>query len=116
MPVRLITFDLDYTLWDATPALLAAEQAMHDWIATHSPVTASFYPPEKMREYRQWLAQSYPQLQGKVSELRYETLRRVFMQAGHDRERPVSWLKVPFRPSFSSVAAVSFCTPVPMKL
>lgn len=87
MPVRLITFDLDYTLWDATPALLAAEQVMHDWIATHSPVTASFYPPEKMREYRQWLAQSYPQLQGKVSELRYETLRRVFMQAGHDRDK-----------------------------
>ena len=86
MPVKLITFDLDYTLWDPTASLIAAEEAMYAWIREHSPVTASFYPPEKMREYKNWLAASYPEMAGRVSELRTETLRRVFMQSGHDRD------------------------------
>lgn len=102
MPIRLITLDLDYTLWDATPALVAAENAMYQWIAAHSPETASFYPPEKMREYKNWVAASYPELSGKVSELRFETLRRVFMQSGHDRDHARELAKGAFNAFFNA--------------
>lgn len=87
MAIKLLTFDLDHTLWDPTPALVAAEQAMHQWVEDNSPVTARFYPPQAMREYKVQLAAAYPEFRDKVSELRLETLRRIFMQSGHDRDQ-----------------------------
>ena len=86
MTLRLITFDLDHTLWDPTDALIAAEQAMFGWINEHSPVTASFYPPEKFHAYKKDLAAAYPELTGKVSEFRFQLLRRIFLQSGHDSD------------------------------
>jgi HAD superfamily hydrolase (TIGR01509 family) len=87
LAIKLLTFDLDHTLWDPTPALIAAEQAMHQWIAENSPATARFYPPEAIREYRNQLAEAYPEFRDKLSELRFDTLRRVFMQSGHHRDQ-----------------------------
>ena len=86
MTLRLITFDLDHTLWDPTDALIAAEQAMFGWINEHSPVTASFYPPEKFHAYKKDLAAAYPELTAKVSEFRFQLLRRIFLQSGHDSD------------------------------
>lgn len=40
-----------------------------------------------MREYRIQLAAAYPEFRDKLSELRFETLRRIFMQSGHDRDQ-----------------------------
>ena len=37
MTLRLITFDLDDTLWDAPPVLQAAEAALQRWLAEHAP-------------------------------------------------------------------------------
>ena len=86
MTFGLITFDLDHTLWDPTNALIAAERAMFNWISEHSPVTAEFYPPEKFHAYKQDLAAAYPELTGKVSEFRFQLLRRIFLQSGHDSD------------------------------
>ena len=86
MTFGLITFDLDHTLWDPTNALIAAERAMFNWISEHSPVTAEFYPPEKFHAYKKDLAAAYPELTGKVSEFRFQLLRRIFLQSGHDSD------------------------------
>ena len=87
MAIKLITLDLDHTLWDTDPVLNAAEAAVFEWIAEHSPATLSLYTPEKMAEYKAQLAASYPELRDKVSALRIQTLVRVFMQSGNDRQR-----------------------------
>lgn len=96
MSIRLLTFDLDHTLWDPTDALIAAERAMFDWIKTHSPVTASFYPPEKFHAYKRDLAAAYPDLIGRVSEFRYELLRRIFLQSGHNSEQAAKMAQAAF--------------------
>ena len=36
-PIRLITFDLDNTLWDVEPVIIRADAAMHDWLAQAHP-------------------------------------------------------------------------------
>ena len=41
MSIRLITFDLDDTLWDNRPVILGAEAAMRDWLALHTPRLAA---------------------------------------------------------------------------
>ena len=35
--IKVITFDLDNTLWDVEPALLRAEQAQQEWLQQHRP-------------------------------------------------------------------------------
>ena len=85
MAKGLITLDLDHTLWDTDPVLIAAEQAMYDWISEHSPNTAALFPPDSLREYRQQIAASYPELRNRMTALRLATLTRVFMMSGHDR-------------------------------
>lgn len=97
MAIRLITLDLDHTLWDTDPVLVAAEAAMFRWISEHSPDTLSIYPPAKMAEYKNQIAASYPELRDKVSALRKATLMRVFLQTGNDRERAEAMAEEAFR-------------------
>lgn len=87
MAVSLLTLDLDNTLWETDPVIVRAERACHDWIVTNVPQAADFYSMEAIREYRNQIAECYPDLRFRVSRLREEVLRRVFMQSGIDRER-----------------------------
>lgn len=87
MALRLLTLDLDNTLWETDPVIVAAERKTHAWINEHCPQAASFYSLEALREYRNQIAECYPQLRFQVSKLREEVLRRVFMQSGVERER-----------------------------
>jgi len=85
--IRLLTFDLDNTLWETDPVIARAEQITHEWICKHVPQAAGFYSLDALREYRNQIAASYPDLRFRVSRLREEVLRRVFMQSGESRER-----------------------------
>jgi FMN phosphatase YigB (HAD superfamily) len=37
MSIKLITFDLDDTLWETAPAIVSAEAMLRDWLAEHAP-------------------------------------------------------------------------------
>lgn len=87
MSIKLITLDLDNTLWQTDPVIIKAEQACHDWIVENIPQAAEFYTMEALRQYKNDIAECYPQLRHKVSELRIEVLRRVFLQAGLTRSK-----------------------------
>lgn len=69
---------------------------MYQWIEINSPSAAKFYPPPAMHEYRIQLAAAYPEFRDKLSELRIETLRRIFMQSGHDRDQARSMAEQAF--------------------
>lgn len=88
MSIRLLTFDLDNTLWYVDPVIIRAEQASYDWLVQQCPAIASLYnSPDSIREYRNQIAACYPELSFRVSKLREETLRLVLMQAGVEHER-----------------------------
>lgn len=87
MAIKLITLDLDNTLWETDPVIIKAEKACHDWIVENVPQAAEFYTMEALRQYKNDIAECYPQLRHKVSELRIEVLRRVFLQAGLTRSK-----------------------------
>lgn len=82
MPVRLITFDLDDTLWDVAPVLYAAEAELLDWLARHAPRLGAA-AAERLQHNRQWLLEREPILQGRISELRRRALRHSLEQAGY---------------------------------
>ena len=49
---RLITLDLDDTVWPCEPVIRAAEEALLDWLARHAPRLAALHDRQSLREHR----------------------------------------------------------------
>jgi len=75
--IRLLTFDLDDTLWNNRPVLLAAEQSLYDWLALHYPRIGEMYTVESMRKLRMQLARQEPNLRYHMTALRKRSLQLV---------------------------------------
>ncbi|MGD8378195.1 MAG: HAD-IA family hydrolase [Gammaproteobacteria bacterium] len=81
---RVITFDLDDTLWAVEPVIREAELQLHDWFAQHHPGVAERFPVPAMRDLRRAVGAEYPHLAHDLSELRLISLRRALVAAGYD--------------------------------
>lgn len=82
--IRAITFDLDDTLWDNRPVLMAAEQELYNWLISNYPRIGEHHTLESMRGLRKELYQNNPELRHDISELRRVSLRRAAEAAGYD--------------------------------
>ncbi len=82
--IQALTFDLDDTLWDNRPVLIAAEQTLYDWLLLHYPRIGSRYTLEALREIRVDLVRQYPELGHKMTELRKTSLRLAAESVGYD--------------------------------
>lgn len=82
MSIRLITFDLDDTLWHAAPIIQGAETALRDWLALNAPKLGNF-SIEVLGSIRQRLVESEPALRHRISELRRRILLHALTEAGY---------------------------------
>ncbi|KAA0950487.1 MULTISPECIES: HAD-IA family hydrolase [unclassified Pseudomonas] len=82
MSIKLITFDLDDTLWDNVPVIISAEASMREWLATHASLVGEL-PLEKFAGLRQQVLQRYPELKYRISVLRHRVLLHAFEEAGY---------------------------------
>ncbi|WP_028241434.1 HAD family hydrolase [Stutzerimonas azotifigens] len=82
MPIELITFDLDDTLWDTAPVIHSAEAALRDWLNRHAPRLGDF-PIEALWAIRRRLVEAEPGLAHRISELRRRILLHALCDAGY---------------------------------
>jgi putative hydrolase of the HAD superfamily len=83
--VKAISIDLDDTLWPIWPTIERAEQALHDWLAANAPMAAAlFASPSALREIRDHMAASRPELKHDMSSLRRESIRLALYRAGEN--------------------------------
>ena len=82
--LRALTFDLDDTLWDNGPVLVAAEQILYDWLVRHYPRIKAHHSPESMLDLRQQFLQRDPELIHDITRLRKTVLRAAAESAGYD--------------------------------
>ncbi len=82
-PIRLITFDLDNTLWDADPVLLHAEQTLRRWLRDKHPALSDAISFPQMLALKKQIMQSNPELAYSVSALRLQVLRQLFLNTGY---------------------------------
>ena len=82
--IRALTFDLDDTLWDNRPVLMAAEQSLYDWLCRHYPRIKLRYSLEDMLTLRRDLLLRDPELRHDLTMLRKTSLRIVAETAGYD--------------------------------
>ena len=82
MRLRLITFDLDDTLWDVAPVMHGAEASLRDWLAVQAPRLGPV-PVEHLWAIRKRLLGAEPMLKHRLSELRRRILFHALTDAGY---------------------------------
>jgi len=82
--IRALTFDLDDTLWDNRPVMLAAEQALYDWLSANYPRIGQRYTLEELSGLRRDLAERDPRLRYHMTALRKASLRLAAESVGYD--------------------------------
>lgn len=86
MSIKLVTFDLDDTLWDTAPAILSAEAGLRDWLAENAPKLGPV-PVEHLWEIRARLVEEDPSYRHRISALRRRVLFHALEDAGYPSEQ-----------------------------
>lgn len=85
-PVKLITFDLDHTLWDPDNALHLGENESYAWLAKQHPAFGEQFPPDAFIDLRVQLREQFPELRHRVSEIRRVAFRNALQQTGMSKD------------------------------
>lgn len=87
MAIKLITFDLDNTLWHTDPVIVKAEQVQWIWIEKLSPNAKDYFNDQILQQLKIRVAEQNPELRHKLSQLRLEFLKQVFIICGEPEEQ-----------------------------
>jgi putative hydrolase of the HAD superfamily len=82
-PFHLITIDLDETVWPCLPVILAAEQAVLDWLIVHAPRLAEAHDVHSLRQHRRELMQARPEIAHDVTAVRQHSLHTLLTEFGY---------------------------------
>ena len=83
MAIKVITFDLDNTLWDVEPTLIRAEEVQRDWLLRHRPGAIEAYDHAALWEFKKAVWRRHPELLHHVSRMRIQMLFELQMAAGY---------------------------------
>lgn len=83
MAVKLLTFDLDNTLWDVEAIVTRAEKVMRTWIREHHPEFSQRFDFRNFIALREAVLRERIDIAHNLTELRLEVLRRAFAGAGY---------------------------------
>ncbi len=87
MSLKLITFDLDNTLWFTDPVIIKAEKVQWQWIEKLSPKANEHFTPDSLQRLKLEIGQQQPELRHKLSQLRLEFLYQIFLTCGHSSQQ-----------------------------
>jgi putative hydrolase of the HAD superfamily len=84
--IRALSIDLDNTLWDVEPVIVAAERILHAHLAERYPRMTELYGITEMRALRLRMAEEHPDVRHDLTFLRKAALRRQATSAGYDAD------------------------------
>ena len=83
--IKAISFDLDDTLWPIWPTIERAEKALMEWLGLYAPMAAAmFASPGALKDVRDDLTASRPDLKHDLSAMRREAIRLALTRAGEN--------------------------------
>jgi HAD superfamily hydrolase (TIGR01509 family) len=90
--IKLLTFDLDNTLWDIDPVIIEAEKAMRAWVAEHVPEAVAHLEMDLLKQTYKHVLKEHPEVAHHPSNFRKKLLYKVFTQANlaHDQAHEMS--------------------------
>lgn len=98
MPIRLLSFDLDDTLWPVMPTLWRAEGLMLEWMQANVPAVAMQHDVDSLLEHSIAFRNDHPEIAHCVTRLRLGSLRH--LSEIHDH--PDDWVEEAFAVFFSA--------------
>src|SRR5260370_18798341 len=87
---RVISLDLDDTLWPVAPVIAAAEAALLTWLREHYPRAVLGLTVDSMRILRARVAERFPQKAHDLTFLRRQALAEMFAAAGYPGGPPAA--------------------------
>jgi len=91
--IKLLTIDLDDTLWPCSPTIQHAEQTSYHWLQQYKPKITHCYSPQDLLEKRKRLMTESPHLKHDLSEARRAHFRELADECGYDHD----WVEEGFR-------------------
>ncbi len=82
--VQLLTFDLDDTLWEVHPVLVAAERSVRQFLQANCPLVLEQFKTEDFIELRRKLFADEPELRHQISQLRIRAMQIALQESGYD--------------------------------
>ena len=83
---RVLSFDLDDTLWPIAPVILAAEAAMWQWLKSEHPEAMREHSLETVRAIRARISSEFPERAHDMSFLRHQAIMALFASDLRARE------------------------------
>lgn len=87
MPIKLITFDLDNTLWENDCVIQRAEQACYDFLCQQSPALEKHYSQGALMQLRQEMMTKSPHLAAQVTKVRKLSIQQALENIDHERTK-----------------------------
>lgn len=80
LSIKVLSFDLDDTLWPCLPTILRAEELLHKWLSVNVPEIASSYDVYQLREKRLALVNTHPELAHDLTQLRIQSFQELSLE------------------------------------
>ncbi|MCK5394558.1 MAG: HAD family hydrolase [Gammaproteobacteria bacterium] len=90
--IKVLSFDLDDTLWPCSPTILSAEKTLYLWLSKHVPEITQRYDIQQLRDKRRVLKNSRPQLSHDLTRLRLLS----FEQLANEFDLSLDWIESAF--------------------
>jgi len=81
--IKLITFDLDNTLWDVDPVIKNAEITLHKWLKENHPEAAILFSDATINKIRKDILLKEPLIIYRLTDFRKKTIKHAFMAADY---------------------------------
>jgi len=82
--INALTIDLDDTLWDLLPVIMAAERRVADWLANHCPRIPDTFTRDDAMQFRLAVEKEYPERRHDLRFLRKSVMQRMANACGYD--------------------------------
>ncbi len=79
MTITTLSFDLDDTVWDPRPALLAADKAQWQYLTTRFPDLSEHFTKDRVMGCRKRVIDNSPMIVGDVTALRIEVMEQLLL-------------------------------------
>lgn len=92
LPIKVLSFDLDDTLWPCYPTIIRAEELLYQWLSENVSVVTDNYDIDQLREKRLQLLSSKSELAHDLTQLRMHSFEELAKEFGLSEE----WIKPAF--------------------
>jgi len=96
MPIKLVTFDLDDTLWDVKPTLLRAEARQNEWLKANRPGCVEQYDHDALFEFKKSVWKRFPEFAHNISKMREQFLVELQLAAGYSDDEAAAGARIAF--------------------